>query len=216
LNRLAGYDAAIVTAIPGTTRDTVRERLSIDGLPLNVVDTAGLRGTEDPVELEGVRRAHREIEVADHVLWVADICDGFDAALAGARSALPPDQAFTLLLNKVDLVDAAPRAHAGDGVTVLEISALTGRGMLKLVERLKTLAGWREGVAGAFGARRRHLEALAKARAHVCRARDAIETELEIAAEELRGAQTALSELTGELTSDDLLGQIFATFCIGK
>ena len=216
LNRLAGYDAAIVTAVPGTTRDTIREYLSVDGVPLNVVDTAGFRATQDPVELEGVRRAHREIEVADHILWVADIREGLDAALASARELLPPDAAFTLLLNKVDLVGGAPRTYASDRVAVLETSALTGQGMRELAGRLKALAGWQENVPGTFSARRRHVDALARAHNHVRRAWAAMNAELEIAAEELRGAQTALGELTGELTSDDLLGEIFASFCVGK
>jgi tRNA modification GTPase len=216
LNRLAGYDAAIVTAIPGTTRDTIRERLSVNGLPLNVVDTAGLRATQDPVELEGVRRAHREIEAADHVLWVADIREGFDAALAGARRLLPADAAFTLLLNKVDLVGHALRSHTSDTVSVLEISALTGQGMHELAHRLKSLAGWQENVPGTFSARRRHVDALARAHAHVRRSGEAMKSGLEIAAEELRSAQAALGEVTGELSSDDLLGEIFASFCVGK
>jgi tRNA modification GTPase len=216
LNRLAGYDVAIVTAIPGTTRDTIRERLAIDGLPVNVVDTAGLGVTQDLVELEGVRRAHREMEVADHVLWVADIREGFEAARADARRLLPPDVAFTLLLNKVDLVGDAPRAYPSDAVPVLEISALTGQGIRELARHLKGLAGWQENVPGTFSARRRHVDALAKAHEHVRRAGDAMRMQLEIAAEELRGAQTALGELTGELSSDDLLGEIFASFCIGK
>jgi tRNA modification GTPase len=216
LNRLAGYDAAIVTAIPGTTRDTLRERLSIDGLPLAIVDTAGLRETLDPVEIEGVRRARREIDVADHVLWVADIRQGLEAALAAAQAALPPGVRYTVLLNKVDLLGCDAHVPQAHGVSVLEISALTGSGFQELAQHLKKLAGWDEGVSGALGARRRHLEALTRAHAHVRRASVEIEQRLEIVAEELRGAQAALSELTGELTSDDLLGKIFATFCIGK
>ena len=216
LNRLAGYDAAIVTDVPGTTRDAIRERLSLDGIPLEIVDTAGLRPTHDPVEREGVRRAQREIDVADHVLWVADIRKGLDAALASAAVALPPDAQFTIVLNKLDLVvNRAPAVSAG-APTVLAISALTGEGTRELVEHLKKLAGWNESVGGTFSARRRHVDALARTRAHVGRACPEFPKRLEIAAEELRGAQAALGELTGEVTSDDLLGEIFATFCIGK
>jgi tRNA modification GTPase len=216
LNRLAGYDAAIVTAIPGTTRDTIRERVSLDGLVLDIVDTAGLRPSVDPVELEGVRRAQREVRVADHVLWVADIGAGRGAALADARAALGADTAFTVVLNKVDLHDTAARAYAAEGVSVLEVSALTGSGFVALREHLQMLAGSVQSGTGTFSARRRHLDALARAAEHSRRARAEIAARLEIAAEELRGAQAALGELTGELSSDDLLGEIFASFCIGK
>jgi tRNA modification GTPase len=216
LNRLAGYDAAIVTDVPGTTRDAIRERLSLDGIPLEIVDTAGLRPTEDPVEREGVRRARRAIDVADHVLWVADIRAGLKAARAGAAAALPPGAPFTVVLNKVDLVSGAAHPRSRSAEPVLEISALTGDGVRELVEHLKKLAGWNESVGGTFSARRRHVVALARARAHVARASPELAKRLEIAAEELRGAQAALGELTGEVTSDDLLGEIFATFCIGK
>ena len=215
LNRLAGYDAAIVTEVPGTTRDIIRERLSIDGIPLEIVDTAGLRATQDPVEREGVRRAHREIGVADHVLWVADIRAGQEAALAGAAAVLPPEAPFTVVLNKTDLVPAPTPRSAGKP-PVLAVSALTGEGIRELVLHLKRLAGWNESIGGTFSARQRHLDALRRARGHVARAHPELEARLEIAAEELRGAQTALGELTGEVTSDDLLGRIFATFCIGK
>jgi tRNA modification GTPase len=216
LNRLAGHDAAIVTDVPGTTRDTIRERLSLDGVPVEIVDTAGLRPTQDPVEREGVRRARREIDVADHVLWVADIREGLAAALAGAASALSAGAPFTVVLNKRDLVGTAAPQRAAGAPPVLEISALTGEGIGELVKHLKKLAGWNESVGGTFSARQRHVDALARARAHVARGSAELKTRLEIAAEELRGAQAALGELTGEVTSDDLLGQIFATFCIGK
>jgi tRNA modification GTPase len=222
LNRLAGYDAAIVADVPGTTRDTIRERLSLDGIPLEIVDTAGLRASQDPVEREGVRRARRAIDVADHVLWIADAREGLNAALAGAAAALPSDAPFTVVLNKTDLVadrqtPCGKAGRAGAGTTpVLEISALTGDGVRELVEHLKKLAGWNESIGGTFSARQRHVDALRRARAHVARATPELRAHLEIAAEELRGAQTALGELTGEVTSDDLLGGIFATFCIGK
>jgi tRNA modification GTPase len=215
LNRLAGYDAAIVTDVPGTTRDTIRERLSLDGIPLEIVDTAGLRTTQDPVEREGVRRARREIDVADHVLWIADIRAGQEAAVAGAAAALPPEAPFTVVLNKTDLAPAAAPRSVGKA-PVLAVSALTGEGIRELVLHLKKLAGWNESVGGTFSARQRHLDALGRARAHLARAIPELNARLEIAAEELRGAQTALGELTGEVTSDDLLGKIFATFCIGK
>ncbi len=216
LNRLAGYDAAIVTEVPGTTRDTIRERLSIGGLPLNVVDTAGLRETRDPVEIEGLRRAQRAIRAADHVLWVADIREGPAAASAAARRELGAETAYTLLLNKVDLTTAPARISENEGVVAIELSALTGAGIELLAGRLKAVAGWRGEGSGTFSARRRHIDALARAERHAEAARDQLAAGLELAAEELRGAQAALGELTGELTSDDLLGKIFSSFCIGK
>jgi tRNA modification GTPase len=216
LNRLAGFDAAIVTDVPGTTRDTIRERLSLDGIPIEIVDTAGLRATQDPVEREGVRRARRAIDVADHVLWIADIREGLSAALVGAAAALQADAPFTVVLNKTDLVGMAGAPHTAGTTPVLEVSALTGEGIRELVQHLKKLAGWNESIGGTFSARQRHLDALRRARAHVARAIPEVKAHLEIAAEELRGAQSALGELTGEVTSDDLLGRIFATFCIGK
>jgi tRNA modification GTPase len=216
LNRLAGYEAAIVTDIPGTTRDPLREHLVLDGLPISVIDTAGLRESGDPIEREGLRRAAAERSRADRVLWVVDVREPLDAAIAVARSALGAGTPFTLLRNKIDLTSgrAAVREH-GD-VTVLELSVLSGAGLDLLKAHLHALAGLTSGATGTFSARRRHLEALARAQRHLAAARNELDGALELAAEELRGAQAALSELTGELTSDDLLGEIFATFCIGK
>jgi len=235
LNRLAGYDAAIVTDIPGTTRDPLREHLTLDGLPVTVVDTAGLRDSADPVELEGLRRARLEAGRADRVLWVVDVREPLDVALAAASTALG-DAPFTLLRNKVDLADDAAREGAESGsqttgetrstaatsalgadrVPVLAISALTGAGIDALISHLHVIAGYDAAAAGTFSARRRHLAALERAQARLVAARAELDRALELAAEELRAAQAALSELTGELTSDDLLGEIFATFCIGK
>ena len=235
LNRLAGYDAAIVTDIPGTTRDPLREHLTLDGLPVTVVDTAGLRDSADPVELEGLRRARLEASRADRVLWVVDVREPLDVALAAASTALG-DAPFTLLRNKVDLADDAAREGAESGsqttgetrsaaatselgadrVPVLAISALTGAGIDALISHLHVIAGYDAAAAGTFSARRRHLAALERAQARLVAARAELDRALELAAEELRAAQAALSELTGELTSDDLLGEIFATFCIGK
>ena len=235
LNRLAGYDAAIVTDIPGTTRDPLREHLTLDGLPVTVVDTAGLRDSADPVELEGLRRARLEAGRADRVLWVVDVREPLDVALAAASTALG-DAPFTLLRNKIDLADDAARAGAESGsqttgetrsaaatsalgadrVPVLAISALTGAGIDALISHLHVIAGYDAAAAGTFSARRRHLAALERAQARLVAARAELDRALELAAEELRAAQAALSELTGELTSDDLLGEIFATFCIGK
>ena len=216
LNRLAGYDAAIVTEIPGTTRDTLREHLTLEGLPITVVDTAGLRETSDPIEREGVRRAHAEVARADRVLWVADAREPLETALATARAVLGGAEGLTLVANKIDLVDGRPRLATQDGVPTAYVSVLTGAGMDLLVTHLKEVAGLGAEGAGTFSARGRHLDALARTRDHLVAARGELDGALELAAEHLRGAQTALGELTGELTSDDLLGEIFATFCIGK
>lgn len=216
LNRLAGYDAAIVTEIPGTTRDPLREHITLDGLPITVVDTAGLRETNDPVEREGVRRARLEVARADRLLWVADVRESLPQAIAAARAVGGGDAALTVVANKIDLARLEPRIVEEQGVAVAYASALTGAGIELLVVHLKESAGVGADSAGAFSARRRHLDALARTRAHAAAARPQLEAALELSAEHLRNAQTALSELTGELTSDDLLGEIFATFCIGK
>jgi tRNA modification GTPase len=216
LNRLAGYDAAIVTEVPGTTRDPLREHLTLDGLPVTVVDTAGLRDTNDPVELEGVRRARLEVARADRLLWVADVREPLAATLAAARGAQSGDGGLTIVANKIDLGTEAPRLGEEQGTAIVYVSALTGAGIELLVAHLKQAAGLAGETAGTFSARRRHLDALERALAHLRAARAPLSGALELAAEHLRNAQTALSELTGELTSDDLLGEIFATFCIGK
>jgi tRNA modification GTPase len=216
LNRLAGYDAAIVTAIPGTTRDPLRENLTLDGLPITVVDTAGIRDTVDPIEREGVRRARLELARADRLLWVADAHEPTAAALAAARVEQGRDAQLTLVVNKIDLVGAPARVSAEQGVPVVALSALTGEGIELLVRHLQEIAGLGAEGEGTFSARRRHLDALARTRAHLVAARAELPAALELAAEHLRNAQASLSELTGELTSDDLLGEIFATFCIGK
>lgn len=217
LNRLAGVDAAIVTEVPGTTRDALRERLVVDGLLVNIVDTAGIRYADDAIEREGIRRAQAEIGRADHVLWVADIRDGLESALAGVQAELAGGEAgYTVLLNKVDLTTGHGAASAAGGISVLELSALTGEGLGLLVARLKALAGLGSGTLGTFSARRRHLDALERVRERLLAARVELDSAMELAAEELRGAQLSLGELTGELTSDDLLGEIFAEFCLGK
>ena len=215
LNRLAGYDAAIVTEVPGTTRDPLREHVTLDGLPLTIVDTAGLRETDDPVEREGVRRARLEVARADRLLWIADVREPLSHAIGAARAAAG-DTAFTVVANKIDLALIEPRSAVEEGVAVVYASALTGAGLELLVAHLKESAGVGADSAGVFSARRRHLDGLARTRNHLTAAHPQLDAALELAAEHLRNAQTALSELTGELTSDDLLGEIFATFCIGK
>jgi tRNA modification GTPase len=214
LNRLAGSDAAIVTEQPGTTRDTIRETVDLGGVSLTLVDMAGLRETEDLIEGEGIRRARAEIAGADHVLWVADVRDGIESAQTDARRAIPEGVRFTIVLNKIDLIEGDPVRFDDDGA-VLALSARSGAGAEALVRHLKGIAGLDDG-AGAFSARRRHVEALAGARARVAAAGPLLTTGLELAAEELRAAQSQLDELTGAHTSDDLLGEIFSSFCIGK
>ena len=216
LNRLAGHDAAIVTDVPGTTRDVLRERIDIDGLPLHVVDTAGLRETTDVVEGEGVRRAQAEIQRADLVLYVIDASDPPDArALAAQLAALPPQVGVLQLWNKIDLTQGSLPAA---GPLALPVSALTGAGFDELGARLKQHAGYETTGEGAWSARPRHLEALRRAQAHVAQAVQMLgqAKAFELVAEELRLAQNALGEITGAVTSEDLLGQIFASFCIGK
>jgi tRNA modification GTPase len=219
LNRLAGYDAAIVTAIPGTTRDVVRERIHLDGMPLHVLDTAGLRDGGDVVEEEGIRRAHAEMRRADRVLFVIDALeDPAAAAFAAEAARLPPDVPVTLVFNKCDLVSGLPVADTVSGPPRLMVSAHTGQGLEALRTHLKGCMGYQSVEAGAVSARRRHLEALALARAHTEEAARQLSERRagELVAEELRGAQQALNSITGEFTSEDLLGRIFSGFCIGK
>ncbi len=219
LNRLAGYDAAIVTAIPGTTRDIVRERIDIDGMPLHVLDTAGLRDAPDVVEAEGIRRATVEMARADRVLFIIDTVNDPDArAFTEERSRLPPEVPVTIVLNKIDLATGIPLSDTVSGPPRVAISARTGAGLDVLRAHLRDSMGYQVADAGTVSARARHLDALARARRHV----DAAEAQLresragELVAEELRHAQIALGEITGTVTSDDLLGRIFPSFCIGK
>jgi tRNA modification GTPase len=219
LNRLAGYDAAIVTHIPGTTRDPLKEHISLDGLPINLIDTAGLRESADPIEVEGMRRSRAAVERADCLLWVVELNADLDEAVAGVRETLGDSGARAMILeNKVDLTDDGPTTLEVAGVPVIRLSALTGEGLPLLIEHLKTMAGYAGEARSTLGARTRHVAALERARAALDRAQALLQRSraLELAAEELRGAQTALSEITGEITSDDLLGEIFGTFCIGK
>jgi tRNA modification GTPase len=219
LNRLAGYDAAIVTPIPGTTRDIVRERIDIDGMPLHVLDTAGLRQGGDLVEEEGIRRAHAEMTRADRVLFVVDAAeDPLGTAFKQESKRLPTDVPVTLVFNKCDLAVGIPVAETVSGPPCITISAATGQGIDVLRAHLKVCMGYQTLDAGTVSARQRHLDSLSRARRHVDEAARQLEERRagELVAEELRVAQQALSEITGEFTSDDLLGRIFSSFCIGK
>ena len=210
LNRLAGYEAAIVTATAGTTRDTVREAIQIEGVPLHIIDTAGLRDTEDAVEQMGIARTWEAVAKADVALLLVDTAHGLGAHEAATLARLPPIPRLTIH-NKIDVCGEAARVD-GDAVW---LSAKTGAGLDLLQQKLLALAGWQAAGEGAFMARTRHLDALERAAAHLAQARVTAE-QLELFAEELRLAQAALSEITGEFSADDLLGEIFSRFCIGK
>jgi tRNA modification GTPase len=217
LNALAGYESAIVTEMPGTTRDVLRERITLDGLPLHIIDTAGLRESDDPVELEGMRRARAEIEQADRILWVFD--DQADPAhLALDRSDLPERVPLTLVRNKIDLSGSPAEIRETDEGTEVALAAREGTGLKLLIEHLKTCVGYESSTEGEFIARRRHLDALLRAQSHLQQGADMLAQHQagELLAEDLRQAQHALSTITGELSADDLLGRIFSTFCIGK
>lgn len=217
LNALAGRESAIVTEVPGTTRDLLREQIQIDGMPLHLVDTAGLRDSEDRVELEGIRRAREEIAQADRILWVFDDqADPQHDALN--RKALPPGVPLTLIRSKIDLTGARPGIHETKGGTEIGLSTLSGEGIEALKQHLKECMGYRGEQEGEFIARRRHLDALERAAACLVTAeRVFLETGAgELLADDLLQAQNALGEITGEFSADDLLGEIFSSFCIGK
>ena len=215
LNALSQTERAIVTPVAGTTRDVLRETVSLDGVVLELADTAGLRATEDAVEREGVRRARDELMRADLVLLVTDAAHaGVDLALL---DGLPASVARLVLVNKIDLDGLPPRRDEHGGLTHLWISARDGSGLDLLRAELATRAGAGSG-EGSFSARRRHLQALERVQAHLDHAADVLAATRagELAAEDLRQAQHALGEITGSYTSDDLLGAIFGSFCIGK
>ncbi len=215
LNVLAGYDAAIVTDIEGTTRDLIREHIELNGLPLNIIDTAGLRVAGDAIEEEGVRRAQRELGNADHALLVIDAnsADTPDKLVA----ELPPGLNYTIVRNKIDLSDERPGFSAGADNTVA-ISALTDAGIETLRAHLEQQLGYEPAAEGNVTARRRHLESLGRARKHFDQATQLLSQSAqgELMAEELLQVQNALAEITGQFSSDDLLGEIFTSFCIGK
>lgn len=216
LNRLAGDDVAIVTDVPGTTRDTLREQIAIDGLPVHIVDTAGLREAGDPVERLGIERTWAEIAKADLVLVLSDATRAGDDHSAAILARLPAALPRLRVINKIDLLGgAAASACEAPGETRIWLSAKTGEGVDSLKRAIWERAGWQPAGEGLFTARARHLAALKAAAAHLERAA-AHTAELELYAEELRLAHEALGEITGEFTADDLLGEIFSRFCIGK
>ncbi len=217
LNALAQTDRAIVTAIPGTTRDALREELRLEGVALTLVDTAGLRETEDPIEREGMRRAQREIELADVVLLVEDVMQK-EASRAAALVEVNASATRLIVHSKIDLYGELPRYEICDDERHFWVSAQTGAGLDLLRAELKRLAGMGESNEGTFTARSRHVRALEQVEVHLGNAGHALRDLKagELAAEELRNAQARLGSITGEFSSDDLLGEIFSTFCVGK
>ena len=215
LNRLTGEERAIVTAVPGTTRDALRETIQVRGIPLHIVDTAGLRDTEDEVEQLGIARSWKEIERADVILLMLDARTGMTAKDRNIAARLPGNVERLALCNKSDLAGRAASREVVDGQVSLWLSAKTGEGMPLLEQELLRVAGWQAGAENVFMARERHTAALRKAQSHL-REAQARRLHAEILAEELRLAQDALNSITGEFTPDDLLGEIFSRFCIGK
>ena len=222
LNALAGKESAIVTEIAGTTRDVLREHIHLDGMPLHIIDTAGLRDTADTVEKIGIERAWDEIKTADQVLFMVD---GTTTTAVDPHEIwpdfidrLPKNLGVTVVRNKADLTGETLDITEEAGHPVHRISAKTGLGVAALQQHLKSLMGYQSNLEGGFIARRRHLEALDLASSHLDLGREQLEVYQagELLAEELRMAQLALSEITGKFTSDDLLGKIFSSFCIGK
>ncbi|OOF57037.1 tRNA uridine-5-carboxymethylaminomethyl(34) synthesis GTPase MnmE [Rodentibacter genomosp. 2] len=222
LNALAGREAAIVTDIAGTTRDVLREHIHIDGMPLHIIDTAGLREATDEVERIGISRAWTEIEQADRIILMLDSSDAESQNLEKVRleflAKLPTTIPVTIVRNKIDLTDEQVGLTEENGYQIIRLSAQTHNGMQILRDHLKQTMGFQTGIEGGFLARRRHLDALEKAAEHLQIGLVQL-TEFhagELLAEELRLAQAQLSEITGQFTSDDLLSNIFSSFCIGK
>jgi len=212
LNALSGKELAIVTDIPGTTRDVLRDVILLDGLPIHVIDTAGLRQAQDQVEQEGIRRAHLEMEKADLILQVVDASNPTPIQIMPSS-----EKPFILIRNKIDLINETVSLKT-ETQTIVSLSVKCDLGLDLLKQAIKSKVGFESNEDGVFTARRRHLEALDRAKNHAECAlqRLTLDRAGELAAEELRLAHRALCEITGEFTSDDLLGRIFSSFCIGK
>ncbi|HLF38227.1 MAG TPA: tRNA uridine-5-carboxymethylaminomethyl(34) synthesis GTPase MnmE [Burkholderiales bacterium] len=216
LNRLAGEELAIVTDIPGTTRDAIRQSISVEGIPVHVIDTAGLRPSSDPVEKLGIARTWEAIEHADLVVLLVDATQGEAAADREIMGRLPAALPRLRVMNKIDLLSRPPAFERGRDAGTVWLSAKTGDGVDLLRRALLEAVGWLgDSTEGLFMARERHLQALQLARTHIERASLQVAS-LELFAEELRLVQQALGAITGQFTSDDLLGEIFSRFCIGK
>jgi tRNA modification GTPase len=215
MNALVGDEIAIVTEVAGTTRDAIRQEVQIEGVSFHLIDTAGLRATEDPVEKIGIARAWAAIDQAGIALLLVDAQHGLGSAEQDIVQQLPAGIARLSVHNKIDLAGEAPRVVDTGGAAEVWLSAKTGEGIPLLRRELLCLAGWQPAGEGGFMARARHLAALNRARGHLVQATD-LGRQLELQAEELRLVQEALTEITGEFSPDDLLGEIFSRFCIGK
>ena len=226
LNALSGKESAIVTDIEGTTRDVLSEQIHLDGMPLHIIDTAGLRESKDKVEQIGIERAWQEIKQADRILLMVDssctktenITDDLQAFWPEFFQLLPQNMGVTIVRNKADISGEKTGLTEQDGKPIITLSTKTQEGIKELTEHLKTIMGYQGSIEGGFMARRRHLVALENGYQHLTSGLYQLESYAagEILAEELRLCQQELNEITGEFTSDDLLGQIFSSFCIGK
>jgi tRNA modification GTPase len=215
LNALAQIDRAIVSDTPGTTRDTIELNITLDGMPVTLIDTAGLREVADALEIEGVRRTQAAVKDADLVLYIVD---DSDERIIDRDPAIPSAVPCTVVFNKIDISNRPGGLFSFNGRDTLAISATGGQGLQELREHLKIKAGYQEIEGSEFIARTRHLDAIRLTQQHIIEGRKQL-TEAgagELLAEELRLAQRTLSEITGAFSSDQLLGTIFATFCIGK
>lgn len=214
MNRLSGEDTAIVTEVAGTTRDILREQINIDGLAVELVDTAGLRNDPDRIEAEGIRRARDALQSADAVLWIQDASEDKEGAI---NEELPADVPIIVVRNKIDLTQEQAGVDKNDD-SIIRLSAKSGDGLAELRTQIRRLAGYRDLGEQTVTARRRHTDAVKRSRDHFAAGRQALAEQRagEVFAEELRLAHQALGEITGATSSDDLLGMIFTEFCIGK
>ena len=215
MNQLAGEDVAIVTSVAGTTRDTIKNAIQINGVPLHIIDTAGLRETDDEVEKFGIERTWRATETANIALLLVDAAHGIGEQEKTILARLPQEIRKIWVHNKIDVGNTKPSCQQIDGATHIYLSAKTGDGLALLKNQLLALAGYQSNSEGIFMARARHLQALAEVDAHLNSAKRQMSS-AELLAEELRLAQDDLASITGEFTPDDLLGEIFSKFCIGK
>ena len=215
MNMLAGEEVAIVTPIAGTTRDAIKSEIQINGVPLHIIDTAGLRETEDEVEKIGILRTYRASEIADIALILVDAAHGIGNAEKSILANLPQEIVKIWVHNKIDVSQESPQILEKNGETHIYLSAKTGEGLDLLKQHLLKQVGYQQNSEGVFMARTRHMEALKNVELHLANAQIQINS-AELVAEELRLAQEALSSITGEFTPDDLLGEIFSKFCIGK
>jgi tRNA modification GTPase len=214
LNRLSGEDVALVSEIAGTTRDLIRQAINIEGVPLHIIDTAGLRESQDVVEQMGIERTKQAMQKADAILILMEAQQEEHVAHHNVLALVPPNIPRLYVINKIDLLQQEARLEVRDGNSYIYLSAKTEAGIDLLRNKILQLTGW-QGESGVFMARERHLQALTQAKQRLQNA-VAIIAQPELFAEELRLAQNALSQITGEFSSDDLLGEIFSRFCIGK